>query len=89
MNMLAQYGFELIRLARRFAQGNGQAERSIRTIVEEIKKRVHQTDKKWYANFDVILWANRTTRREHKGETLFLIVYGTDPLAPTKIRFRH
>lgn len=50
-------------LTSRYAQGNKQLERSNRTIVEEIKKRVAKSGHSWYSDFSEIMWVYRTTRR--------------------------
>jgi len=62
------------------------AERSNRTIVEEIKKRMFPGRKNWNIEFEDILWAYRTTRREPTGQTPFFMVYGTDPISPIEIQ---
>lgn len=60
MRLTNRYGFEQNRSSRRFAQGNGHAERSNRTLVEEIKKHVFASGDKWFTNFKDILWAYKS-----------------------------
>lgn len=45
-------------------------------IVQKIKKRIHQTSKKWYTNFDDI--------HRHTEQPDFFMVYGIDHLAPNR-----
>lgn len=85
----AKYGPKPIRSATHFAQGNGQAKMSNQTIIEKLKRRVHRSGKKWYVDFDDILWPYRTTRRESTGETPFSMIYGTNLIARTEIRSQY
>lgn len=78
-----KYGFKMIHSSSRYAQENGQAERSNKTIMEEIKKRVAKSGHGWYTNFSDILWAYRTTRRQPTGETPFFMAYDIEAVAPT------
>lgn len=80
-----KYGFEMIHSSSRYAQGNGQVERSNGTIVEEMKKMVTKSGHNWYSDFSDILWAYRTTRRQPTGETPFFMTYGVEAATPTEI----
>lgn len=68
-----KYKFELIHSSSKYAQANGQAERSNRTIVEEIKKRVAKMNHSWYSEFSDILWAYRTHSEANRR---IVVLYG-------------
>lgn len=80
----AKYQFEFIRSASRLARSNGQAERSNKTIVQGIQKRAFSR-KKWFTDFEDILWACRTTQRESTGQSSFM-VYKLDPLNSIEVK---
>lgn len=83
--LIDKYGFEHKILADRYVRENEQVERSNRTV-EVIKKRVFPNGNKWLSEFEDILLAYKTTRKEQIGQSLLFMVYGLDPILPIEFR---
>lgn len=73
--------------------GNGQAESTNKTIIQNLKKRFTDGKGKWREILLEVLWAYRTTSKSSTGATPFSLVYGTEALISVEvgepsIRFR-
>ncbi|KAI5317943.1 hypothetical protein L3X38_037650 [Prunus dulcis] len=68
-----------------YPQGNGQAEKTNRTIFDCLKRRLEQRKGKWSEELPNVLWAYRTTKRKPTGESPFSLVYGTEAVIPIEI----
>ncbi|KAG7528628.1 Ribonuclease H-like superfamily [Arabidopsis thaliana x Arabidopsis arenosa] len=69
----------------RYPQGNGQAEPSNKTILNNLKKRLNARKGGWYDELQPVLWAYRTTPRRATGETPFSLVYGMEAVVPAEL----
>jgi hypothetical protein len=64
---------------------NGLIEVTNRTIVNNLKKKVHENQKDWPDIFEEILWTYRTTPRESTQQSPYSLVYGMDAITPLKL----
>ncbi|CAL8991898.1 unnamed protein product [Prunus brigantina] len=71
--------------SRSYPQGNGQVEKTNRTIFDCLKKKLEQRKGKWFEELPNVLWAYRTTRRKPTGESPFSLAYGSEAVIPTEI----
>ena len=65
-----------------FPQGNGHAEISNRTILDNLYKNLDKTKGRWVEKLFVAFWAYRTTKRVPTGETPFSLAYRTEAIIP-------
>nr|XP_009760888.1 PREDICTED: uncharacterized protein LOC104213153 [Nicotiana sylvestris] len=65
--------------------GNGQAELTNKTIIQNFKKRLTDAKRKWREILPKVLWAYRTTSKSSTGATPFSLGYGTEALIPVKV----
>ena len=59
-------------------QGNGQAEISNYTILDNLCKSLDKAKGKWVEKLHGVFWAYMTTKRVMTGETPFLLAYRTE-----------
>lgn len=65
--------------------GNGQAESTNKTIIQNLKKRLTDAKGKWKEILPEVLWAYRTTAKSSTGATPFLLVYGAEALISVEV----
>nr|XP_016472312.1 PREDICTED: uncharacterized protein LOC107794346 [Nicotiana tabacum] len=65
--------------------GNGQAESTNKTVLQNQKKRLSEDKGKWREVLLEVLWAYRTTSKSSTGETPFSLVYSVEALIPVKV----
>lgn len=70
LELTRRYDFELKHSSSSHATGNGQPESSNKRIIEEIKKRVFESRKKWFTDFKEILWAYRQREENQQAKPL-------------------
>ncbi|XP_058220015.1 uncharacterized protein LOC131330449 [Rhododendron vialii] len=68
-----------------YAQGNGQAKSTNRTLVNIIEKMVEDNPRAWHEFFSEALWAYRTSKKETTNITPYMLVYGHDPVLPMEV----
>ena len=68
----------------RYRQGNGQAEATNKTIVQNLKKKLEAKKRRWADELHGILWAYRTTPRRATGESLFSLTFGLEAIIPAE-----
>ncbi|XP_019229964.1 PREDICTED: uncharacterized protein LOC109210936 [Nicotiana attenuata] len=66
-------------------KANGQAEATNKVIINNLKKRLEESNGKWPEVLPGILWAYRTIAKTSTGKTPFSLVYGTEALIPIEI----
>ena len=69
-------------------QSNGQAEVTIRTLKAALKTKLEDLKGKWAEYLPKVLWAYRTTCKSATQETPFALAFGTEAVAPVKIRLK-
>jgi transposase InsO family protein len=70
------YGIKLLNSSPYYAQANGQAESSNKTLVKLIKKKIEDNPRRWHEVLSEALWAYHISRHGATKVTPFELVYG-------------
>jgi hypothetical protein len=65
-----------------YAQANGQAESSNKTLIKLIKKKIKENPKRWHEVLSEVLWAHRISKHNATKVTPFELVYGQEAILP-------
>jgi transposase InsO family protein len=68
-----------------YAQANGQAESSNRTLISLIKKKISDNPKQWHKILSEALWAHRISKQHATKVSPFELVYGQEAVLPVEI----
>jgi ribonuclease HI/transposase InsO family protein len=68
-----------------YAQANGQAESSNKTLIKLIKKKIEENPKRWHETLSEALWAHRISKHGATKVTPFELVYGQEAVLPVEI----
>jgi hypothetical protein len=79
------YGIRLLNSSPYYAQANGQAESSNKTLVKLIKKKIEDNPKRRHEVLSEALWAYRISRHGASKVTLFELVYGQEAVLPVEV----
>jgi hypothetical protein len=71
-----------------YAQANGQAESSNKTLLKIIKKKISKYPRRWHEVLSEALWAHRTSRHDATKVTPFELVYGQEVVLPIEINLQ-
>jgi transposase InsO family protein len=71
-----------------YAQPNGQAEASNKSLIQLIKKKVDEKSKRWLEVLSEALWAHRTALHGIIKVTPFKLVYGREAMLPVEINLQ-
>ncbi|XP_058217951.1 uncharacterized protein LOC131328970 [Rhododendron vialii] len=85
VNFAAQQNIIMSNSTPYYAQGNGQAESTNRTLVNIIEKMVENNLRAWHELLSEALWAYRTSKKEATNMTPYMLVYGHDPVLPMEV----
>ncbi|XP_059306512.1 uncharacterized protein LOC132057954 [Lycium ferocissimum] len=66
-------------------RGNGQAESTNKTVIQNLKKKLEDAKGPWSSKQPEVLWAYRATAKSITGETLFSLVYGAEELIMVEV----
>jgi hypothetical protein len=67
---------KLINSSPYYAQANGQAESSNKTLIKLIKKKIEKNLKRWHEVLSEVSWAHRISKHSATKVTPFELVYG-------------
>ena len=70
------YKIKLLNSSPYYAQPNGQAESSNKTLIKFIKKKIEENPRRWHEVLSEALWAHRISRHGATKVTPFELVYG-------------
>jgi phage/plasmid-associated DNA primase len=70
------YKIKLFNLYLYYAQANGQAESSNKTLIKLIKKKIEENSRRWHEVLPKALWAHHISRHGATKVTPFELVYG-------------
>jgi hypothetical protein len=79
------YGIRLLNSSPYYAQANGQAESSNKTLAKLIKKKIEDNPKRWHEVLSEDLWAHRISRHGATKVTPFELVYGQEAVLPVEV----
>jgi hypothetical protein len=68
-----------------YAQANGQAESSNRTLIKLIKKEIEENPKRWHEVLLEALWVHRISKHSTTKVTPFELVYGQEAVLPVEV----
>jgi transposase InsO family protein len=71
-----------------YAQSNGQAEMSNKTIVGLIKKKIEEKPRSWHEVLMEALWVCRVSQHGATKVTPFELVYGQEAVLPLEMNLR-
>jgi hypothetical protein len=71
-----------------YAQANGQAESSNKTLIKLIKKKIEESPRHWHEVLSEALWVHRTARHGVIKVTPFELVYGQEAVLPVEINLQ-
>jgi hypothetical protein len=79
------YRIKLLNSSPYYAQANGQAESSNRTLISLIKKKISNNPKQWHKILSKALWAHRFSKHRTTKVSPFELVYGQEAVLPMEI----
>jgi hypothetical protein len=79
------YRIKLLNSSPYYAQANGHAESSNRTLISLIKKKISDNPKQWYKILSEALWAHRISKHGVTKVSPFELVYGQEAVLPVEI----
>jgi transposase InsO family protein len=68
-----------------YAQANGQAESSNKTLIKLIKKEIEENPKRWHEVLLEALWVHRISKHSTTKVTPFELVYGQEAVLPVEV----
>jgi transposase InsO family protein len=68
-----------------YAQANGQAESSNKTLIKLIKKNIEDNPKRWHEVLSKALWAHRISRHSATKVTPFELVYRQEVILSVEV----
>ncbi|KAK2986185.1 hypothetical protein RJ640_006220 [Escallonia rubra] len=80
-----EYRFEIINYTPYYAQANGQAEATNKSIKHIMERAIEDSPNEWLRLLSKGLWAFRTSPRSSTGITPYALTYGHDPILPMEI----
>ncbi|KAK1683335.1 hypothetical protein QYE76_044183 [Lolium multiflorum] len=79
-------GIKLIRLSPYYAQANGQAEASNKSLIKLIKRKIDEHPKRWHEVLSEALWAYRMSCHGAIKTTPYQLVYGQEAVLPWEVK---
>ena len=79
------YKIKLLNSSPYYAQANGQAESSNKTLIKLIKKKIEENPRRWHEVLSEALWAHRISRHGATKVTPFELVYGQEAVLPVDV----
>jgi hypothetical protein len=71
-----------------YAQANGQAESSNKTLIKLIKKKIDENSKRWHEVLSEVLWAHHISKHSATKVTPFKLVYGLEVVLPVEVNLK-
>jgi hypothetical protein len=82
---IESYKIILLNSSPYYAQVNGQAESSNKTLIKLIKKKIEDNLRRWHEVLSEALWAHRISRHGATKVTPFELVYGQEVVLPIEV----
>ena len=82
------FGIKLLNSSPYYAQANGQAESSNKTLIKLIKKKIEEHPKRWHEVLSEALWAHRISKHGATQVTPFELVYGQEAVLLVEINLQ-
>jgi hypothetical protein len=68
-----------------YAQANGQAKSSNKTLIKLMNKKIEENPKNWHEVLSEALWAHHISKHSATKVTPFELVYGQEAILPTEV----
>ncbi|XP_050211888.1 uncharacterized protein LOC126662045 [Mercurialis annua] len=81
----SQMKIKMLHLTPYYAQANGQAEATNKTIKLIVQKMIEENPRQWHVFLSEAVWANRTSQKSATGTSPFRLVYGYDAMLPMEL----
>jgi transposase InsO family protein len=82
---IESYKIRLLNSSPYYAQANGQAESSNKTLIKLIKKKIEDNPRRWHEVLSEALWAYRISWYGATRVTPFELVYGQEAILPVEV----
>jgi hypothetical protein len=79
------YKIRLLNSSPYYAQANGQAKSSNKTLIKLIKEKIEDNPRRWHEVLSEALWAHRISKHGATKVTPFDIVYGQEAILPMEV----
>jgi cell wall assembly regulator SMI1 len=79
------YKVKLLNSSPYYAQANGQAKSSNKTLIKLIKKKIEENPRRWHEVLSEALWAHHISRHGATKVTPFELVYGQEVVLPVEV----
>jgi hypothetical protein len=79
------YRIKIVNSSPYYAQANGLAEASNKTLIKLIKKKIEETPRRWHEVLSEALWAYRISKHGATKVTPFELVYGQEAMLPVEV----
>jgi ribonuclease HI len=79
------YKIKMLNSSPYYAQANGQAESSNKTLIKLIKKKIEDHPRRWHEVLSEALWAHRISRHGATKVTPYELVYGQEAVLPVEV----
>jgi transposase InsO family protein len=85
IEFIESYKIKLLNSSPYYAQANGQAESSNKTLIKLIKKKIEANMRRWHEVLSEALWAHRVSRHGATKVTPFELIYGQEAILPVEV----
>jgi transposase InsO family protein len=82
---IESYKIKLLNSSPYYAQANGQAESSNKTLIKLIKKKIEDNMRRCHEVLSEALWAHRVSRHGATKVTPFELIYGQEAVLPVEM----
>jgi hypothetical protein len=82
---IESYKIRLLNSSPYYAQANGQAESSNKTLIKLINKKIGDNPRRWHEVLSEALWAHRISRHGATRVTPFELIYGQEVILPGEV----
>jgi hypothetical protein len=83
---IESYKIRLLHSSPYYAQANGQAKSSNKTLIKLIKKKIEGNPRRWHEVLSEALWNHRISRHGATKVTPFELVYGQEAILPVEVK---
>ncbi|XP_050222403.1 uncharacterized protein LOC126672496, partial [Mercurialis annua] len=80
-----EYGFKMIHSTPYYAQANGKAEATNKSIKNCLSKMIEENPSQWHRILSEVVWGNRISQKSATGTSPFRLVYGYDAMLPMEL----
>ena len=79
------FGVRMLNSSPYYAQANGQAESSNKTLIKLIKRKLEDRPRNWHETLSDTLWAYRISQHDMTKVSPYQLVYGQESVLPIEV----